>query len=149
MLDVHLKGCAGAQVRAYLSENDLEMRFSAKHKLYYSGLRPVIPAGGRQWLQRRLNRRKSCRANFIWEDFVDLVRRDEAVREIDPNLPASDFRTVDQVVAESVSQPRFYMMLLTLFAAVALTLAACASSAAALITGVKSTRSSSATPWRS
>ena len=81
MLDVHLKGCAGAQVRAYLSENDLEMRFSAKHKLYYSGLRPVIPAGGRQWLQRRLNRRKSCRANFIWEDFVDLVRRDEAVWE--------------------------------------------------------------------
>lgn len=48
----------------------------------------------------------------------------EAVREIDPNLPVSDFRTVEQVVAESVSQPRFYMMLLTLFAAVALTLAA-------------------------
>jgi putative ABC transport system permease protein len=47
-----------------------------------------------------------------------------AVREIDPNLPVSDFRTVEQVVSESVSQPRFYMMLLTLFAAVALIQAA-------------------------
>jgi predicted permease len=46
-----------------------------------------------------------------------------AVREIDPNLPVSDFRTVEQVVSDSISQPRFYMLLLTLFAAVALVLA--------------------------
>lgn len=48
----------------------------------------------------------------------------EAVRELDPNLPISEFRTVSQVVSESVSQPRFYMLLLTLFAAAALLLAA-------------------------
>lgn len=46
-----------------------------------------------------------------------------AVREIDPNLPVNEFQTVDQVVAASVSQPRFYMLLITVFAAVALVLA--------------------------
>jgi putative ABC transport system permease protein len=47
-----------------------------------------------------------------------------AVREIDANLPVSNLRTVDEVVARSIAQPRFYMMLLAVFAAVALTLAA-------------------------
>ncbi len=47
-----------------------------------------------------------------------------AVREIDPNLALGDFQTVEQVVSRSVAQPRFYMLLLTLFAAVALVLAA-------------------------
>jgi predicted permease len=48
----------------------------------------------------------------------------EAVREIDPDLPVSEIRTVEQVVAASVAQPRFYMTLLTLFAGVALALSA-------------------------
>ncbi|CAN5880254.1 ABC transporter permease [soil metagenome] len=46
------------------------------------------------------------------------------VRELDPNLPLSNLRTLDQLVAQSVAQPRFYMLLLTVFAAVALALAA-------------------------
>ena len=48
----------------------------------------------------------------------------DAVRELDPELPVSEIRTVAQVVSESVSQPRFYMLLLTVFASVALVLAA-------------------------
>jgi len=48
----------------------------------------------------------------------------QAVHEIDANLPVNRIRTVEQVVAESIAQPRFYMLLLALFAAVALTLAA-------------------------
>src|SRR5690606_5651189 len=47
-----------------------------------------------------------------------------AVYSIDPNLPVSNVRTLEQLVSRSISQPRFYMMLLTLFAAVALVLAA-------------------------
>jgi len=48
----------------------------------------------------------------------------QAVRELDANLPVADMRTVEDVVAESIAQPRFYMLLLAIFAAVALLLAA-------------------------
>jgi predicted permease len=47
-----------------------------------------------------------------------------ALREIDPYLPMFDVKTMDKVVAESVARPRFYMLLLTSFAAVALVLSA-------------------------
>ncbi len=48
----------------------------------------------------------------------------QAVHELDANLPVADLRTVSDVVAESIAQPRFYMTLLAVFAAVALVLAA-------------------------
>jgi putative ABC transport system permease protein len=48
----------------------------------------------------------------------------QAVRELDSNLPVNEIRTVEDVVAESIAQPRFYMLLLGIFAAVALVLAA-------------------------
>jgi putative ABC transport system permease protein len=48
----------------------------------------------------------------------------QAVHQIDPNLPVANIRTVDAIVAESIAQPRFYMLLLAAFAAVALALAA-------------------------
>jgi putative ABC transport system permease protein len=46
------------------------------------------------------------------------------VAALDPEVPAFDVRSMDQRVAESVAQPRFYMLLLGLFSAVALALAA-------------------------
>ncbi|HEX5714665.1 MAG TPA: ABC transporter permease, partial [Thermoanaerobaculia bacterium] len=46
------------------------------------------------------------------------------VREVDPDLPLYELQTLDEVVTASVSQPRFYMLLLGGFAAVALILAA-------------------------
>jgi putative ABC transport system permease protein len=46
-----------------------------------------------------------------------------AVAAVDPNLPVSGVRTLEQIVERSVSQPRFYMLLLGVFAALALTLA--------------------------
>ena len=48
----------------------------------------------------------------------------DAVRAIDRNLPVSDIRTMDQVTAAALSQPRFITFLLALFAGTALTLAA-------------------------
>jgi putative ABC transport system permease protein len=48
----------------------------------------------------------------------------QAVHELDANLPVANVRTVTDVVAESIAQPRFYMLLLAAFAAVALVLAA-------------------------
>ncbi len=48
----------------------------------------------------------------------------DAVRAIDRNLPVSDIRTLDDVAASALAQPRFVTFLLALFAAMALTLAA-------------------------
>lgn len=52
----------------------------------------------------------------------DSVRRE--VHAVDPSLPVANLRTLDDVVASSISQPRFYMTLLAVFAALALALAA-------------------------
>jgi len=47
-----------------------------------------------------------------------------AIRDLDPDLAIAHVKTLEDVVAESVAQPRFYMMLLTAFAVVAILLAA-------------------------
>jgi putative ABC transport system permease protein len=46
------------------------------------------------------------------------------VYAVDSNLPLSNVATLDAIVAKSISQQRFYMLLLTIFASVALVLAA-------------------------
>lgn len=43
---------------------------------------------------------------------------------LDPNLPIPEFRTLDQVVSDSLDRPRFFTTLLGVFSAVALSLAA-------------------------
>ena len=48
----------------------------------------------------------------------------EAVRAIDRNLPVSDIRTMGDVAASALAQPRFVTLLLAIFAATALMLAA-------------------------
>ena len=48
----------------------------------------------------------------------------QIVHEIDPSLAISQVKTLDQIVGDSVAQPRFYMTLLTVFAVVALLLSA-------------------------
>ena len=68
-------------------------------------------------------------------DMAFLVRSDadpatvstairEQVHAVDPTMPVYDVRTMTQVVAESISQPRFYTMLLAAFGGLALLLAA-------------------------
>jgi putative ABC transport system permease protein len=46
-----------------------------------------------------------------------------AILDADPELPVSNVRTMEQVVSNSISQPRFRTVLLGLFAALALALA--------------------------
>jgi predicted permease len=48
----------------------------------------------------------------------------EVIRQLDPNLPVADVRTMDDVVGASLSAPRFTSLLLGMFAALALTLSA-------------------------
>lgn len=47
----------------------------------------------------------------------------ERIRAVDAELPIYDLNTMNEVVSRSVAQPRFYMILLTAFAALALLLA--------------------------
>jgi putative ABC transport system permease protein len=53
---------------------------------------------------------------------TDAVRAE--VYAVDSSLPVSNVSTLDAIVAKSISQQRFYMLLLTIFAGVALVLAA-------------------------
>jgi putative ABC transport system permease protein len=53
---------------------------------------------------------------------VNALRRD--VRDLDPALPLAKVRTMDEVMSAAQSRPRFLTLLLTLFASVALILAA-------------------------
>jgi putative ABC transport system permease protein len=52
---------------------------------------------------------------------LDPVR--EVVRSMDPSMPLARVRTMDEVLAGSVAQPRFALVLLAVFAGIALTLA--------------------------
>ena len=47
-----------------------------------------------------------------------------AIREMDPNLPVADVRTMEDVVETALATPRFTGILLSIFAALALTLSA-------------------------
>jgi putative ABC transport system permease protein len=69
------------------------------------------------------------------EDMTIVVRGDlpasslsrsveDVVRDLDANLPIANMKTLDQIVSASVADRRFYMLLIGLFAAVALVLAA-------------------------
>jgi putative ABC transport system permease protein len=48
----------------------------------------------------------------------------DAIRQLDPNLPVADVRTMEDVVGGAMSTPRFTSVLLSIFAALALTLSA-------------------------
>jgi putative ABC transport system permease protein len=48
----------------------------------------------------------------------------QAIFDVDPGQPLYDVKAMDQVVSDSLSEPRLYSVLLIIFAAVALTLAA-------------------------
>jgi peptidoglycan/xylan/chitin deacetylase (PgdA/CDA1 family) len=75
-LDVHFRVQMPRQARAYLTERDLEIRFSALHKAYYSILRPIVPLPMRRAMQRGVSHRCQRLPDFIWPDLVDLMKAD-------------------------------------------------------------------------
>jgi len=77
-IEIYLKNYPCAESRRYLSEDELRISFSWLHKFYYGVARPLIPLVMRHWLQRRYASRIRERANFIWGDFVELLKSDEA-----------------------------------------------------------------------
>ena len=82
------------------------------------GLEMYVPDQQYPWLSTALVVRTRTDAAAI----VPAVRR--AVSQVDKNQPATNAKTMEQLIAESTSQPRFYALLLGAFAALALVLAA-------------------------
>lgn len=62
------------------------------------------------------------RANVDPESLIATVRRE--IRAVDPTVPVSQISTMERIVSGSVARERFSMMLLVLFAGVAMVLAA-------------------------
>ena len=71
------------------------------------------------------------------------------MREIDPALPAYSITPLDDVVSESVAQRRFSMLLLGLFALIALFLAAVGLYGGGGVGGSPPTPRKSASAWLS
>jgi predicted permease len=97
---------------------------AAPPSLYASFLQqPAVFQGGAvlAHLQQALLLRTSSALSR--DNSLSLAAR-KAAAEIDPDQPVTDIRTMDQVMAESIGDWRFYMQLLGIFAAMALLLAA-------------------------
>ena len=56
------------------------------------------------------------------ESLISSVR--DAVRRLDPGLPLSNVSTLDRVIGQTIDQPRMLTMMMTVFALLALSLAA-------------------------
>ena len=76
-LGIYLKNHPHPGAREYLSEDDLELSFSALQKIYYGVARPLMPLFMRHWLQTRYTRSITCRPQFICADLVELLKSDE------------------------------------------------------------------------
>jgi putative ABC transport system permease protein len=89
----------------------LELREEAEPELYFSSLQN--PFEGMSLVVRSVGEPAGV---------VGGIRR--AVNEVDKSVPVSNFETMDHIVSESVTQPRFNLFLLGLFSVLALLLSA-------------------------
>lgn len=73
-------------INKYLLENNLEMKFSCKQRLYYNFLRRVIPLKTRKKIQEKYYSGIKYKKDFIFSEFVDLVRNNISDNKIFENL---------------------------------------------------------------
>jgi peptidoglycan/xylan/chitin deacetylase (PgdA/CDA1 family) len=78
-------------IRQYLTENDFELKFSLKQKLYYGVIRPLIPISVRQKLQEYYNAKVVYRQDFIDPFMVDLILSTEDGKSILRTLYPTSF----------------------------------------------------------
>src|SRR5262249_48976093 len=81
-----------------------------------------IPFPQNSWPNALRNSFIVLRTSSNPQNFIPAIRRE--LRSIDPAFPIAQIRTMDDIVAESLSQRRFNTALLALFAVVARALAA-------------------------
>ncbi|HSP87687.1 MAG TPA: hypothetical protein VLN45_06105 [Ignavibacteriaceae bacterium] len=75
----------------FLLEDNFELKFSLKQKIYYNFLRPVIPISLRQKIQHSYIEKISYKENFINTDFVELVS--EALKQNNEQLYPDNFQS--------------------------------------------------------
>lgn len=74
MIDVNFPFLKNQELlKQYLLESEFDNKFTFKHKLYYSAIRPFIPRLIRKLLQKQVNNKIDYHKDFIWKEFVDLV----------------------------------------------------------------------------
>lgn len=69
-------------VKTFLSENDLNIRFSSIKKIYYNYCRPYLPIKLRQMLQKKIRSDVSYNSNFIFDDLVNYLLGTKSVTEL-------------------------------------------------------------------
>jgi putative ABC transport system permease protein len=89
----------------------LELREEPTAELYFSALQDFWPGMS-----------LVVRSSVEPESLSGAVRR--VVNEVDKSVPVSNVKTMDHIVSESITQPRFNLFLLGLFGAVAMVLSA-------------------------
>jgi putative ABC transport system permease protein len=77
---------------------------------------------GQTYARDRSNFYMAMRSRSSPSTVINAMRRE--LRDLDPALPLARIRTMDEVMSAAQSRPRFLTLLLTLFASVALILAA-------------------------
>jgi peptidoglycan/xylan/chitin deacetylase (PgdA/CDA1 family) len=73
-------------ITKYLLENNIEMKFSGKQKLYYNYLRKFIPLKTRKRIQEKYYSDIKCKKDFIYSEFVELVRNNIPDNKVFENL---------------------------------------------------------------
>jgi putative ABC transport system permease protein len=89
----------------------LELREAPTAELYFSSQQDLWPAMS-----------LVVRSNVEPASLSAAVR--QAVNEVDRSVPVADVKTMEHIVSESITQPRFNLFLLGLFSAVAMVLSA-------------------------
>ncbi len=69
-----------------LLEKSHDLSFSAKKKIYYSIIRPIIPISIRQQLQNKYNSKVEFREAFIFDDLVNYLKKNSDFSLIVKNL---------------------------------------------------------------
>ena len=60
-------------IEKYLTDKNINIKFSIKQKLYYNLIRPVVPLKFRQKIQHQFCASINCRKYFINEEFVKFI----------------------------------------------------------------------------
>jgi peptidoglycan/xylan/chitin deacetylase (PgdA/CDA1 family) len=75
-----------AEITKFLLENNIEMNFSFKQRLYYSFLRPIIPKTLRRIIQEKYNKDVSYKENFINDSLVNYIKAHGSIDNFFMNL---------------------------------------------------------------
>jgi predicted permease len=91
-----------------------------KNSSLRSASEPAVYFGSHQFPSRKMH--FVVRGHGEGARLASLVRQE--AQRLDPSLPLGDVKTMERVLEESVDPPRFVMLLMSVFAGLALTLAA-------------------------